>query len=150
MLVKIYSDYGNEYEAHDTDGFRVKKILDKAGKAYISELDILGITNGQDTAMIALSRDPVELLLISYKYGGECYELFSDSDAIIFYDGEMGVGNINWLDSENILVFYKYYIVHDMYRKVVVSFDDRNSFFINEKNMDADRTIRHPQNYHFL
>lgn len=92
----------------------------------------------QNNCFLILSRDPVELLLVtSSGDGNKKYNLFTSSDRNLFYDGELGVGSAEWIPAESKLTFYMYYIVHDDLRKVAVCFNDEGSIQLSTSKADV-------------
>lgn len=146
--MKIILD-SNEYQGND-ELLEIRQLLNEADMGGVSSIYLLSMINEEVPAMVALSRDPVELFLVLSGNRHECYDLLWQSDKALFYDGELGVGNISWLASENILVFYKYYIVHNDLRKVIVCFDSEKTFFIKEIVIDVSEPFLNLRNFSFL
>ena len=46
----------------------------------------------------------------------------------LFYDGELDIINIQWIDKDNLVLFDAYYIVHDKMQKGVCHYSNEDSF----------------------
>ena len=102
-------------------------------------------------SFLILSRDPVELLLVTNSENGhKKYNLLTASDRALLYEGELGVSNAEWSEDEGKLTFYKYYIVHDDLRKVAVCFNDAGPIHFLESKADTDAPCLKSRNYHYL
>ena len=48
----------------------------------------------------------------------------------LFFEGELAIKNLHWIEKDNLVVFDFYYIVHDEYQKCVCHFSNDNDRFI--------------------
>lgn len=55
----------------------------------------------------------------------------------LFAEGELALRNFQWIERDNLVVFEKYYIVHDEYQKCICHFA-RDSFFVYETPITKD------------
>ena len=115
-----------------------------------SKVQILSIMDRQGNVYVALCRDPINLILCDLRGDKELYSLFSSSDEILFLEGELGIGRFEWSESDNKLVYYKYYIVHNRMDRVEIFFDDRASYKILETQVNTGEDTGLARDFVFL
>ena len=103
-----------------------------------------------DIVNVVTDDDPINLILCDLRGDKELYSLFSSSDEILFLEGELGIGRFEWSESDNKLVYYKHYIVHNRMDRVEIFFDDRASYKILETQVNTGEDTGLARDFVFL
>lgn len=110
------------------------KSLDKEQIEYLNKrlLSIMQQEKSRGLALWEISPTGQNHIFISSKlcvliniYG--CYILLENW---LFFDGELSVSNIRWLENDNLVIFDLNYIVHSEIQKCVCHFSNDNDSFI--------------------
>lgn len=66
-------------------------------------------------------------------------DIFQENDEHLILEGELIIEDINWIPFMKIVSFYKHYIVHHEYQKVVVGYESKAEHWIKEEAIRTEK-----------
>lgn len=65
--------------------------------------------------------------------------LLQENDEHLVLDGELALEDISWIPHMKILAFYKHYIVHNEYQKVIVGYESESEHWMKEETVSSEK-----------
>lgn len=65
--------------------------------------------------------------------------LLQENDEHLVLDGELVLEDISWIPHMKIVAFYKHYLVHNEYQKVIVSYESQSEHWVKEETISSEK-----------